>query len=82
MGEEGMRGVRRGEQEVCCHTSECSIRPVWGSLSLFVMRTFDAIPLALLLASEQEVESTLTRMLPTPQMIQQAPRCPLGEVEV
>ena len=72
-----------GEQAVCCHASACSIRPVWGSLSTFVMRTFDAVPLTLLLGSEQEVESTLMRMLPAPlPLAEQAPQCPLAEVEV
>lgn len=72
-----------GEQDVCRHASECSIRPVWGSLSSFVMRTFDAIPLSLLLESEQEVESTLSKMLPTTLSTHQAfVSCPLDEAEV
>ncbi len=55
-----------GEQDVCLHASQCSIRPVWGSLTEFIMRTFDTIPLALLMRSEREVKSALMAMVPAP----------------
>jgi Rrf2 family protein len=53
-----------GEQKVCSNAACCSIRPVWSYLSEFVVRTFDAIPLSMLLQDEEEVAQCLLQMAP------------------
>ena len=53
-----------GEQEVCSNAGCCSIRPVWSYLSEFVVRTFDAIPLSMLLRDEEEVAQRLLQLVP------------------
>lgn len=53
-----------GDQHVCCNMGGCSIRPVWSYLSEFVIRTFDSIPLALLLRDEDEVARQLLDLIP------------------
>lgn len=53
-----------GEQEVCLNAGACSIRPVWTYLSEFVVRTFDAIPLAMLLQNEDAVARRLMALIP------------------
>jgi Rrf2 family protein len=53
-----------GDQHVCCNVGACSIRPVWSYLSEFVIRTFDSIPLALLLREEEEVARRLMELIP------------------
>ena len=53
-----------GEQDVCSNAENCSIRPVWSCLSEFIVRTFDAIPLSLLLREEDEVAARLMQLVP------------------
>lgn len=53
-----------GEQDVCSNAGCCSIRPVWSYLSEFVVRTFDAIPLSMLLRDEDEVAQRLLKLVP------------------
>ena len=55
-----------GNQERCSNAHNCSLRPVWSCLSEFVVRTFDAIPLSLLLYEEARVAEHLMAMLPAP----------------
>ena len=53
-----------GAQEVCSNAGNCSLRPVWGYLSEFIVRTFDAIPLDLLLREEANVANRLMQLVP------------------
>lgn len=55
-----------GEQSVCCHNDDCTLRPVWGYVSEFIVRTFDSIPLALLLDNEHVVARALMSLVPDP----------------
>ncbi len=65
-----------GEHEVCSNVNQCSIRPVWSCLSTFIMRTFEAIPLALLMQREEVVEQMLMKLVPEP-IPPAVPTCPL-----
>lgn len=53
-----------GEQDVCQNAESCSLRPVWSCLSEFIVRTFDAIPLSMLLRDEEEVAARLMQLVP------------------
>ncbi len=48
-----------GSVEVCAHSKECSIRPVWSTISSMVSNYFKSIRLQELLGSEQTVHSEL-----------------------
>ena len=48
-----------GTEETCVHTDDCSIRPVWQELNLFVMESLDRIRLSHLLASETKAQRML-----------------------
>jgi Rrf2 family iron-sulfur cluster assembly transcriptional regulator len=48
-----------GNQKTCVHTSECSIRPVWSTISSMVNDYFKSIRLSDLLANEQGVTTML-----------------------
>lgn len=65
-----------GEQAVCRNAEQCSIRPVWSCLSEFIMRTFEAIPLALLMQREEVVKQMLMQLVPGP-LPGEVPACPL-----
>lgn len=53
-----------GNQQTCSNAHNCSLRPVWSYLSEFVVRTFDSIPLSLLLYQEDKVAQMLFEHLP------------------
>ena len=54
-----------GDQETCLRSDECSIRPVWSYLSQFIVSTFDAIPLELLITErEGDVARHLMQLVP------------------
>ena len=57
-------GKHTGEFDVCSNAGNCAIRPVWSYLSEFVVRTFDAIPLSMLMQDEQGVADRLLEMVP------------------
>jgi len=61
---EHMCGKFTGEHDVCIHHGDCSIRPVWSTLSEFIIATFDRIPLTLLMRGESEVAGRLMAMVP------------------
>lgn len=63
---EGLCKNHTGNQHVCCHSDNCGLRPVWSCLSDFVLSTFDAIPLALMLRQEQDVARALQALKPAP----------------
>ncbi len=48
-----------GNEKTCVHTSECSIRPVWSTISSMVNDYFKSIRLSDLLANEQGINSML-----------------------
>lgn len=55
-----------GDRDVCQHAGNCSIRPVWGYLSEFIVSTFDSISLSLLLDDESNARQRLMSLVPTP----------------
>ncbi|MEM1349308.1 MAG: Rrf2 family transcriptional regulator [Myxococcota bacterium] len=66
---EHMCGKFTGEHDVCIHHGDCSIRPVWSTLSEFIIATFERIPLTLLMRGEDEVAGRLMAMVP-PQLME------------
>ena len=63
---EGLCKNHTGNHHVCCHSDNCGLRPVWSCLSDFVLATFDAIPLALMMGREQDVALALQALKPAP----------------
>ncbi len=61
-----------GDREVCSNADNCSIRPVWSCLSEFIVRTLDAIPLAMLMQSEEEVGNRLMQLVPQRMDVEEA----------
>lgn len=59
-----MCGKHTGDRDVCSNLKNCLIRPVWSYLSEFVVRTFDAIPLSMLMQDEEGVAEKLLQMVP------------------
>ena len=71
-----------GAHEVCCNSEDCSLRPVWGYLTEFLVSTFDAIPLKLLTQREEVVKEVLRDLAPAVDASVSAHRqvsCPLDE---
>lgn len=59
-------GKHTGEFDVCSNHLNCSIRPVWSYLSEFIVHTFDSVPLALLMHTEDVVIERLSALVPAP----------------
>lgn len=59
---EELCGRHTGELEVCRHSCDCTIRPVWSHISKFVMSTMDRLPLSLLTQDEQAVREHLAML--------------------
>ncbi len=54
-----------GNEKTCVHTSECSIRPVWSTISSMVNDYFKSIRLSDLLANEQGINTMLETRIHT-----------------
>ena len=63
-----------GELDACSHGCDCAIRPVWSHISDFVVRTLDAVSIAVLLTDTAAVESYLSKVAPMPPEVV----CPIG----
>lgn len=66
----GKRGMERhfceqfrGKKENCVNISGCSIRPIWGSITLYFDRLVERMTLADLLMSEPEVQAFVEKIL-------------------
>ncbi|MEP7272370.1 MAG: Rrf2 family transcriptional regulator [Acidobacteriota bacterium] len=45
-----------GNQDTCVHHTDCSLRPIWASITDFVHSVFDKIPISVLLQGEVDVK--------------------------
>ena len=45
-----------GNHDTCVHHVDCSLRPVWASITSFVHSVFDKIPISVLLQGEIDVK--------------------------
>ena len=52
-----------GAEEICVHNSECSLRPVWWTISELVKRTLEKISLMDLMCGEASIQKELESQL-------------------
>lgn len=69
-----------GNNQQCSNAQNCSLRPVWSYLSEFVVRTFDSIPLSLLMYQEERVASMLLEHLPKRLEVPTPMQCPAEQM--
>jgi Rrf2 family protein len=48
-----------GNDDLCVHTADCGLRPVWSTVNLHVQRLLDSMPLSSLLQGETRISSRL-----------------------
>jgi len=54
-----MCGKFTGHEECCVHTADCGLRPVWSTVNMHVQKILDAMPLSLVLQTENKITSQL-----------------------
>ncbi len=64
-----------GELSTCSHQGTCTIRPIWSHIAEFIVRTLESVSLAVLLESDEHVETYLNRVAPMPEEMY----CPASE---
>lgn len=52
-----------GAEDNCVHTTSCTLRPVWWTLSLMVTKTLESITLMDLMCEESEIQQELNSQL-------------------
>lgn len=63
-----------GNLESCCHSSQCTIKPVWIHIIKLVVHTLDNLPLSALLGSPDAVTKELDAIITPPVQT----FCPVG----
>ncbi len=58
-----MCGKFTGHEECCVHTADCGLRPVWSTVNMHVQKILDAMPLSLVLQTENKITSQLNETI-------------------
>ncbi len=71
---ESMCDKHSGNFESCCHTAQCTIKPVWMHIIKLVVHTLDNLPLSVLLDTPDAVTRELDAIITPPVQT----FCPVG----